>query len=351
MEADNQNKLFLQSAGLERKKKKKRSKRKKRQVSTRDGFRIPPHYSELLKKDPRELIDYEPDYIDLRIDQADAFTATGTLNYISPSEIPVTIWDPADTRLDASFANFGKRGTGKSYLTRDILYVLQKKLDHGIVFTGTKLNYWYQRVPRELRPEDVRKDPPGFIPEKAVIDGFNEDLLAAYLDYQADIRCDREKWREKGVDLPGFVILDDVVDKNEIRTSGTNGALFALFAKGRHYKLLSMINTQYPKAIPARMRENLDYAVVFEMDSYIERKSIVEDFMGELPTRTAYELLRLYTHGILDGPKQCLIINLKAGTRFEDKYKTYVAAPEVKPFMVGSKKYQEENAYDSDYFI
>lgn len=340
--------LFLRARGIEpkKKKKKKTDKQKKKKRLDEEGI-PPPHLEELKSKpDTRELVDYEPDYIDKRIEEDDAFTEAGRIKYIDPRDVPVGVWEPHKIEPDAAIALFGRRRTGKSYLTRDILYCFQNTFDRGLIFTGTKDNYFFQRVPDDKLPEDLDRGHKGFIPEKAVIQGYDPYRLGSFLDLQMDIRTNAEWYRKnKGYELPAFVWLDDVIDDSTIQRDGQTGNLLALFSKGRHYKVMCGINTQYPKAIPARMRDNLDYAVIFRLDSKMEKAAILEHFMGELPPRTAEEMIRMYTHGQPGGAKQCLIINMQTSIPFEEKYKTYTAHPNLEPFMVGSKQFQKEMGY------
>lgn len=345
--------LFDKARGIkeEKSKKKKRENKGKerlKKIKNEDGVYQPPHLAELeAKPDTSHLVEYEPDYIDRRLESGEAYTETGRLLYMNPNDVPVGVWDPSQIEPDAAMALFGRRRTGKSYLTRDILYCFQDYFDRGLVFTGTKDNYFFQRVPKDKLPEDLEGKNNGFIPERAVIQNYDPEVLGNFLDLQMAIRTNAEEYRKKlNYELPAFVWLDDVISENTIQRDGMSGHLLSLFSKGRHYKVMCGINTQYPKAIPARMRDNLDYAIIFKLDSKMEKAAILEHFMGELNPRTSEEMIRKYTHGQEDGVKQCLVINMKTGVPFEEKYKTYSAYPkDLPPFMVGSKTFEKEFGY------
>lgn len=270
---------------------------------------------------------------------------------MKPQDVPVNVWNPAMMPADAAVVCFGRRRSGKSWLMRDILYCYRDVFDRGLVFTGTKANYFFQYVPDEKRPEDIRKEglPNGFIPEQAVVDGYDKSVLGNFLGLQMNIRENAERYRkEQGYELPAFVVLDDVIDDGEIRRDGQSGHLLSLFSKGRHYKLFTILATQYPKAIPARVRDNLDFAIIFRLESKLEKEAMLEHFMGELNPRTAEEVMRMYTHREEGGPVQCLIIDLRAGTPFDKKYFTYVARGELPEFKMGSKVFWDEMGYRGD---
>ena len=344
--------LFNKARGITNNNNKKPQPKEKTKESSNGQIIEPDHLQELKSKGSSILVDFEPDYIDLRMDTDENFTRTGRLAYINPKDVPVGVFEPHTVLPDAAIACFGRRRSGKSYFVRDLLYCFKDYFDRGFVYTGTKANYFFQRVPDECLPEDVANDlkegkaKRGFIPEQAVIDGYKPHQLGAFLDLQMDIRENAAKWRKThNYELPAFVLLDDVVDDVQIQRDGQTGHLMSLYSKGRHYKLMCIINTQYPRAIPARMRDNLDYAVIFRLDSALEKDAMLSHFMGELPPRTAEEMLRMYTHSEPHGPTQVLIVDMRASTPFDEKFKTYVANPDLPEFMMGSETYQKEMAY------
>jgi len=325
------------------KKKKKRRKKKKR---TEGDKPIPPGYEELRKRDPTALVDYEEDFIDERAKNTSNYTATGKATYMSPHDVPVTLWDPSLVRLDSSFIFYGKRRSGKSHLARQLAYVLGGEFDRALVFTGTRHNGFYQRVPEECRPLQLRGKRNGFIPDKAVIQGYDKYRLARFLLMQKNIFEFEEEWEEKGYKLPALVILDDCIGENELQRN--SASVVNLYALGRHYHVMPILLTQYPKAVGTILRDNADYAVVFKQESENAIEAITTTYMTELNPATAKEFIRMCTKGVKNGPRQCLIIDLDPFVPAEEKYMTYscCSEDELPDFVVGSEKFNRDLAFD-----
>jgi hypothetical protein len=305
-----------------------------------------PYVTELLGKDPKALVEYEPSLIDLRIESGEGYTPGGAIQYMDPGIIPVTVFDPGSVPIDSSWVVFGRRRSGKSYFTRDMFYAWHKTLDHGLIMTKTKHNHFFQVVPPETVPKRYAEDyQGGFIPDKAVVQGFESVQVQALMDFQEDLIKHEEEFERAGYKMPCFLWLDDVVDSKVIMLEGDHGILAQMFQQGRHFAIMVGINTQYPRSVPTKMRDNVDYAVIFKQDSRQEFEAIIDHYCGELNRRTAQELIHLYTHPGDDGAKQCLIINVQSGCPWELKYMTYVANPEPPVFEVGGEKFKQKMKY------
>jgi hypothetical protein len=68
-----------------------------------------------------------------------------------------------------------------------------------------------------------------------------------------------------------------------------------MFVAGRHYFLNVHITTQYPKAIPPRVRDNSDYVFLFRASGPANRLKLYEDFGSSLAKDEFFYLLHRYT--------------------------------------------------------
>lgn len=142
---------------------------------------------------------------------------------------------------DATIVTFGKRRTGKSFLTLDIMNRMKAHYPRGVAFSATdKLNHTYDQV----------------MPSKYIFEGMNTAILQAYMDYQFELLQDPDR-EEKEKRQPeynrAFVVFDDVIQ--DIHAVRNSKPLFEIFSAGRHFKTLMIFNTQYPKALTPAMRE------------------------------------------------------------------------------------------------
>lgn len=168
-----------------------------------------------------------------------------------------------DMPVDSTVVNFGMRRSGKSVLSRHILYVLKDKLPRAMVMSDTDdLNRFYRN----------------YVPEKHIIKGVNKLIIKRLLDLQKKFM--KKLLQEYGTkdeipdeelnDVRVLIVADDVIqNENEIRY---NPPLNTIFVNGRHYNIFFLLNTQYEKAIPPTMRNNVDIAFMF----YPENRDAVD---------------------------------------------------------------------------
>ncbi len=178
---------------------------------------------------------------------------------------------------DFTVVLIGRRRSGKTYLSRWLMYHLRFRFPFGIVITGTRENnFWAQYVPEEFIHdiEDIGQ----------VLGGIfaRQTFIAAH--------------PELGIDPRMFVILDDVMG-NKYRTRFSS-ELSTIFTDGRHKNLFLLITLQDAKGIPPDLRENTDACFTFrvyeggrkqviceEWLSYIEEMKTIQAFSNTERTR------------------------------------------------------------------
>jgi hypothetical protein len=208
---------------------------------------------------------------------------SGRLKYVDPRSIEVKKWDPTGMPPDSFVIEFGKRRTGKSFLTRDIFYHLRHLYWFVTVHTKTKNNGFFQQ----------------FMNSDYIIKGFSEDGLQGLLDVQ-DMLKDKKLEGEIPQEAPiyAMVWLDDVVADDTLKYSEP---LREAAVAGRHYDLLVGVNTQHVTGIPPMIRVNADVVVIFSQNNWKYKEKLAQEYLGMLNKQTAMELMDLYTedHGCL----------------------------------------------------
>lgn len=93
---------------------------------------------------------------------------------------------------------------------------------------------------------------------------------------------------------PGYlsIVLDDMISEKAMMYDRD---LTDMFVAGRHYFLNVHITTQYPKAIPPRVRDNADYVFLFKASGPANRLKLYEDFGSGLTKDEFFCLLNRYT--------------------------------------------------------
>ena len=190
----------------------------------------------------------------------------------------LTEFDPETIKLDGTIVAVGKRRTGKSWVFRNLMYLMKDKIPAGIVISQTdELNkFWRQ-----------------YVPQKYIYNKYEPEILDAVFKRQKKILNDNGLTdEEKDEKAPFFVLLDDVISDQRLKYDAN---LMELFVAGRHYRLFVLITTQYAKAITPTLRGNTDYCFIMKCIQQRQRESLWEDF-GDFLTKDGFaQTLDAYT--------------------------------------------------------
>lgn len=227
-------------------------------------------------------------------------------------------FDPSQIKLDGTVVAVGKRRTGKTWVFRNIMYLLKDKLPAGIVISQTdELNkFWRQYVPKQF-----------------IFNKYDPEILQAVFRRQKKILNDVNKTdEEKDAEAPFFILLDDVISDQRLKY---DEALMELFVAGRHYRLFILITTQYAKAITPTLRGNTDYCFMMKCLQQRQLEALWEDF-GSFLTKDAFaHILNAYTED-----NEVLVINTCPDTEVDPiSMMGWWKAEDPGEFKMGSEEY------------
>ncbi|KAJ1618334.1 hypothetical protein T492DRAFT_892223 [Pavlovales sp. CCMP2436] len=226
-------------------------------------------------------------------------------------------FDPSTIKLDGTVVAIGKRRTGKSFAYRHILHSLMEHFPAGICISQTdELNHYWRQ----------------YMPSKYIFNWFDLAILHAVFDRQKSIVNDArltEEEREKKA--PFFIILDDVISDTRIRY---DPAIAELFVAGRHYKLFTMITTQYAKAITPTLRSNADYVLILHNKQEGQREALWRDFADFMTREAFYTLMDAYTED-----NEILIVDTSDPTSKPWEVLKWFKADDPGPFLLGDEDY------------
>ena len=219
----------------------------------------------------------------------------------------------------------GKRNTGKSFLTKDLLYY-KKDIPIGTVISGTEgANQFYSKIV-----------PPLFIHEE-----YSPEIIANSLKRQkivvSRMREQENQYGKSNIDPFAFVILDDCL-YDSTWTKDTN--MRSLFMNGRHYKVLLIITSQYSLGIPPNLRCNIDYVFILRENIVSNRKRLYEHYAGMFPTFEVFcQVMDQCTENY-----ECLVIdNTSKSNKIEDMVFWYKADDHNK-FTMGSPEFWQHHS-------
>jgi len=220
---------------------------------------------------------------------------------------------------DAVVLFIGRRGTGKSWLIKDLLWYKQR-FPIGTVISGTEgANAFYSTIVPSL-----------FIHDE-VTTSIVSNVIRRQDQLMKQLRKDTDAGRPNSHDKRAFIVMDDCMyDTKWINDKWIR----SLFMNGRHYGLLYILALQYVMGIPPVLRGQVDYVFILRENQVSARRRIYEQFAGIFPTFELFcQIMDQCTENY-----ECLVIHNGAKTnRIEDCVFWYKAEPHA-DFKIGSRE-------------
>jgi len=231
-----------------------------------------------------------------------------------------------------TIAMIAKRATGKSFLTREIMFQ-KRNIAAAVAISRTeKLNSFYSE----------------FIPDSYIYSEYDSGILARVYERQAKMNEDNKKRIKDGKkpkDDSLMLIMDDCMSSKGTWLKDPN--ILELFFNGRHHHISFILTMQYSVGIPPEMRSNFDYIFLLAEDITSNRKRLYEHYAGMFPTFDIFQ--QVFSE--LTENYGCMVINNRIHSKnIADKVFWYRAKP-TPDFDLGSKKFLEfhKNAYDENW--
>jgi hypothetical protein len=231
-----------------------------------------------------------------------------------------------------TIAMIAKRATGKSYLTREIMYH-KRDIPAAVAISRTeKLNSFYSE----------------FIPDSYIYSEYDSSILNRIYDRQAHINEDNKDRKKKNKRLKDdrlMLIMDDCMSSKGTWLKDPN--ITELFFNGRHHHLSFILTMQYAVGIPPEMRSNFDYIFLLAEDTINNRKRLYEHYAGMFPS---FDIFQQVFSDITENYGVMVINNRVHSKNITDKVFWY-RAKNVPKFKIGSNKFRHfhEKTYDSEW--
>jgi hypothetical protein len=235
---------------------------------------------------------------------------------------------------NCTIAMIAKRASGKSYLTREILYH-KRDLPAAIAISRTeKLNTFYGE----------------FIPDIYIYDEFDTSILTKIFARQAKMNEDNKRRLEEGKkpkDDRLMIIMDDCMSSKGSWIKDQN--ILELFFNGRHHHVSFILTMQFALGIPPEMRSNFDYIFLLAEDFTSNRKRLYDHYAGMFPS---FESFQKVFSEITQNYGVMVIDNRVHSTDITEKVFWY-KAKETPKFTLGSKKYVKyhKKKYDKNHNV
>ena len=225
-------------------------------------------------------------------------------------------------KKDAAIAMIAKRGSGKSWICRDIIKQLNN-IPGGMIISPTdKMSSFYG----------------DFFPELYIHYDFNPNLISGLL-YRQEMMIDKAKDKKKKgkkVDPSAFLLMDDCMSKKASWVK--DDTISEIFMNGRHYRLTYMLTMQYSLGISPELRSNFDYIFLLGEDFISNQKRIYEHYAGMFPTFDSFQTV----FNKLTDNYGCMVIDNKVKSKkITDKIFWYKSKDVSNDFKIGCNQFCE----------
>jgi hypothetical protein len=248
------------------------------------------------------------------------------------SHLAIKRFEITDICEHATIGMIAKRASGKSYLTREIMYH-KKSIPAAIAISRTeKLNKFYS----------------DFIPDSYIYSEYDSDILSKIYERQSIMNEENKIRKDKGKpekDDRVMIIMDDCMSSKGTWLKDPN--ILELFFNGRHHHLSFILTMQFSLGIPPELRSNFDYIFLLAEDITSNRKRLYDHYAGMFPTFDIFQ--QVFSEITAD--YGCMVINNRIhSTNITDKVFWYKAKP-VPDFSIGSNKYKSfhKSSYDKEW--
>tara|TARA_Y100000361_G_C11120598_1_gene323003 strand:- start:298 stop:1122 length:825 start_codon:yes stop_codon:yes gene_type:complete len=242
-------------------------------------------------------------------------------------------FDPSQIKSNSVVMCIGKRGTGKTTLSADIMFYQRDKFDAGIAFSATEEsnNFWSKHICDTLIHQD-----------------FDSKIYANFITEQRRINAIQEK------PINSFALLEDCMYSKSLKC---DQSIRGSFFNGRHWNIFLLVTMQYVLDLPPELRSNVDYVFVLRNNMVADREKIWRGFAGMVPTFALFnKIMNKCTTGY-----ECMVINNTSRSNDIDDCLYWYCADIHDEFKVGKPQMwvyhykmkknicEEEEREDDDY--
>lgn len=225
--------------------------------------------------------------------------------------------------VDPAIVLVAKRGTGKSFITRDIMYHL-RRIPGGIVISPTDRMDAYFKY---------------FFPDIYIHYDINEMILQKLLYRQQLMKLKYKRKKKQGmkVNPSAILVMDDCLSRKKNWAKGDS--VMQILMDGRHYKLTYLLTMQYPLGIGPELRGNFDYIFLLKENISTNRKRLYDNYAGIFPTQGIFErFLNQCTQDF-----RCMVIDNRNNKSDDLQDKVFWFKAVERKFTFGSKSFKDDH--------
>jgi hypothetical protein len=225
-----------------------------------------------------------------------------------------------------------KRGSGKSWIIRDIMYETPE-IPGGIIIAATdRLNSFYR----------------DFFPDIYIHYEVTPIIFKKVLIRQKKMKEKADRKAEQGlkVNPAAFFVMDDCLAQKNTWLKDPN--VLEILMNGRHYELTFILTTQYSMSIPPELRTNFDYIFILNEDFTSNKRRLYDHYVNMFPH---YKIFEHVFDEVVKDYGSMVIDNRKPSKDISKKVFWFKANDRKSAFKFGSTQFREfhKQYYDPEY--
>lgn len=235
------------------------------------------------------------------------------------NKLQISSFELKNMQQHPAIVMIAKRGTGKSWVTRDIIYHY-RNIPGGIVLAPTDRVTPFYRL---------------FFPDLYIHYDIKEVILKKIMARQLIMTQKAEKKKKQGlnVDPSAILVMDDCLARK--KSWAKDETIIEILMNGRHYKLTYILTMQTPLGITPDLRLNFDYVFLLKEEAHINKKKLWENYASIF--RTVHEFNKVFTVCTQDFGAM-VIDNRKPADSIPEKIFWFKAKD--RQFQFGSKEFR-----------
>ena len=230
-------------------------------------------------------------------------------------------FDMAKIGKGAIVAMIGRRGQGKSFLVKDLLFYKRDMPIGTVISASESSNRFYSDM----------------MPSLFIHEAFSPKIVANLVKRQKIVtkkmKQQMQMYGKSNIDPYAFLILDDLMYDAPTWIKDIN--IKDIFMNGRHCNLMFLVTMQFSLGIPPAFRSNIDYVFILRENYINNRKRLYEHYAGMFPSFEIFcQVMNQCTENY-----ECLVIdNTSTSNRIEDCVYWYKGDAHP-PFKLGAPEF------------
>ena len=226
----------------------------------------------------------------------------------------------------AIVAMIGRRGGGKSYLVRDLLYY-KRDVPIGTVISASEgSNCFYGDMMPKL-----------FIHEE-----YSPEIIANLVKRQKLVTRKMKQqiamYGKSNIDPYSFFIMDDMMYDAPRWIKDVN--IKDIFMNGRHFNLMFLITMQFSIQIPPAFRSQIDFVFIAKETFISNRRRLYEHYAGMFPTFEVFcQVMDQCTENY-----ECLVIDNTCKSSSVADICSWYKADSHPPFKLGAPEFWQHHS-------